>query len=82
MQVLQLFLDKFLLKCKLQMKTKENERGILGKVEFGLTEMCFRSPNLQCCFPLGGGLVRCLSEILNFTPKGDHLDMAQAFCEP
>ena len=46
MQVLQLFLDKFILKCKLQMKTNKNERGILRKVEFGLTEMCFPSLGL------------------------------------
>ena len=45
-QVLQLFLDKFILKCKLQMKTNKNERGILGKVEFGLTEMFFPSQGL------------------------------------
>ena len=25
---------------------------------------------------------RCLSEILNLTPKGDHLGVAQAFCDP
>ena len=24
----------------------------------------------------------CSSEILNLTPKGDHLGMAQAFCDP
>ena len=24
----------------------------------------------------------CLSEILNLTPKGDHLGVAQAFCDP
>ena len=31
----------------------------------------------------GGGNRRgCLSEILNLTPKGDHLGMAQAFCDP
>ena len=25
---------------------------------------------------------RCSSEILNLTPKGDHLGVAQAFCDP
>ena len=24
----------------------------------------------------------CSSEILNLTPKGDHLGVAQAFCDP
>ena len=24
----------------------------------------------------------CLLEILNLTPKGDHLSVAQAFCDP
>ena len=40
--------------------------------------------------PGGGGVVGtpiwnrrgCLSEILNLTPKGVHLGMAQAFCDP
>ena len=35
----------------------------------------------------GGGLPYetgrgCSSEILNLTPKGDHLGVAQAFCDP
>ena len=31
-------------------------------------------------FVWGGG--GCSSEILNLTPKGDHLGVAQAFCDP
>ena len=38
----------------------------------------------------GGGVIPygtdgdhgCSSEILNLTPKGDHLGVAQAFCDP
>ena len=38
--------------------------------------------------PGGGGVTPiwngrgCSSEILNLTPKGDHLGVAQAFCDP
>ena len=43
---------------------------------------------LQCFTPGGGGGTpiwnrrECSSEILNLTPKGDHLGVAQAFCDP
>ena len=37
-------------------------------------------------FPWGGTPIwnrrGCSSEILNLTPKGDHLGVAQAFCDP
>ena len=43
----------------------------------------------MCTIPPGGGGVTpiwnrrgCSSEILNLTPKGDHLGEAQAFCDP
>ena len=38
------------------------------------------------CLNPGGSPIwnrrRCSSEILNLTPKGDHLGVAQAFCDP
>ena len=48
---------------------------------------------LRCCqlsYPGGRGVGGtpiwnrrgCSSEILNLTPKGDHLGVAQAFCDP
>ena len=42
---------------------------------------------LKCFAPGGGGTPiwnrrGCSSEILNLTPKGDRLGVAQAFCDP
>ena len=39
---------------------------------------------MQFITPGGGGGNRrgCSSEILNLAPKGDHLGVAQAFCDP
>ena len=38
------------------------------------------------CRPRGGTPIwnrrGCSSDILNLTPKGDHLGVAQAFCDP
>ena len=47
-----------------------------------------RGTQNECCVPPGGGGTPicngrgCSSEILNLTPKGDYLGVAQAFCDP
>ena len=41
-------------------------------------------PKSEMCAHGGGPIWKrrgCLSEIFNLTPKGDHLGVAQAFCD-
>ena len=55
-----------------------------------MTLVCARSQFFyeKISYPGGGGGAPiwnrrgCSSEILNLTPKGDHLGVAQAFCDP
>ena len=66
----------------------------VGKKSSGTaTIICFCPFTINCtlhhCYlrPGGGGTPiwnrrGCSSEILNLTPKGDHLGVAQAFCDP
>ena len=60
-----------------------------GKVMVKLNYINSRWNYITCTFKItpGGGTPTwnrrgCSSEILNLTPKGDHLGVAQAFCDP